>query len=111
RVPAFTGTISSGVTGPIIAAVTAPSKVVQITCCSTASTFTLGGRGGGYFFPPIPTSKTQAYATASETVRRGMKKTVVIYVNTDFGTDMLRFYKAAVAKLGGDVIPAAPDND
>src|SRR5207244_336137 len=41
RVPAFTGTISSGVTGPIISAVTAPSKVVQITCCSTASPFTL----------------------------------------------------------------------
>jgi len=111
RVPAFTGTISSGVTGPIISAVTAPSKVVQITCCSTASPFTLDGRSGGYFFRTIPTSKTQAYATASETVRRGMKKTVVIYINTDFGTDMLRFYKAAVAKLGGDVIAEVPYND
>ncbi len=37
RVVAMTGTISSGVTGPIISSVTAPSKVVQITCCSTAS--------------------------------------------------------------------------
>src|SRR5207245_5949 len=99
RVPAFTGTISSGVTGPIISAVTAPSKVVQITCCSTASPFTLDGRSGGYFFRTIPTSKTQAYATASETVRRGMTKTVVIYINTDFGPDMLRFYKAAVANV------------
>jgi ABC-type branched-subunit amino acid transport system substrate-binding protein len=111
RVPAFTGTISSGVTGPIISSVTAPSKVVQITCCSTASPFTLDGRSGGYFFRTIPTSKTQAYATASETVRRGMKRTVVIYVNTDFGTDMLRFYKVAVAKLGGDVIAEVPYND
>ena len=111
KVPAFTGTISSGVTGPIISSVTAPSKVVQITCCSTASPFTLDGRSGGYFFRTIPTSKTQAYATASETVRRGLKKTVVIYVNTDFGTDMLRFYKAAVAKLGGDVIAEVPYND
>ena len=111
RVPAFTGTISSGVTGPIISAVTAPSKVVQITCCSTASPFTLDGRSNGYFFRTIPTSKTQAYATASETARRGFKKTVVIYINTDFGTDMLRFYKAAVAKLGGDVIGEVPYND
>jgi branched-chain amino acid transport system substrate-binding protein len=111
RVPAFTGTISSGVTGPIISAVTAPSKVVQITCCSTASPFTLDGRSNGYFFRTIPTSKTQAYATASETVRRGLKKTVVVYVNTDFGTDMLRFYKAAVAKLGGEVIGEVPYND
>jgi len=111
RVPAFTGTISSGVTGPIISAVTAPSKVVQITCCSTASPFTLDGRSNGYFFRTIPTSKTQAYATASETARRGFKKTVVIYINTDFGTDMLRFYKAAVARLGGDVIGEVPYND
>jgi branched-chain amino acid transport system substrate-binding protein len=91
--------------------VTAPSKVVQITCCSTASPFTLDGRSGGYFFRTIPTSKTQAYATASETARRGMKKTVVVYINTDFGTDMLRFYKAAVAKLGGEVIAEVPYND
>jgi branched-chain amino acid transport system substrate-binding protein len=111
RVPAFTGTISSGVTGPIIAAVTAPSKVVQITCCSTASSFTADNRSNGYFFRTIPTSKTQAYATASEVTRRGFKKTAVIYVNTDFGTDMLRFYRQASAKLGGDVIAEVAYND
>jgi branched-chain amino acid transport system substrate-binding protein len=111
RVPAFTGTISSGVTGPIISAITAPSKVVQVTCCSTASSFTADGRGGGYFFRTIPTSKTQAYATASETTRRGFKKTAIIYVNTDFGTDMLRFYKQASAKLGGDIAIEVPYND
>lgn len=53
RVAAFTGTISSGVTGPIISSVTAPSKVVQITCCSTASPFTADGRSGGYFSGPF----------------------------------------------------------
>jgi ABC-type branched-subunit amino acid transport system substrate-binding protein len=111
RVAAFTGTISSGITGPIISSVTAPSKVVQITCCSTASPFTLDGRSGGYFFRTIPTSKTQAYATASETARRGFRKTAVIYVNTDFGTDMLRFYRQAVAKLGGDIAIEVPYND
>lgn len=111
RVSAFTGTISSGVTGPIISSVTAPSKVVQITCCSTASTFTLDGRSNGYFFRTIPTSKTQAFATASETTRRGFKKTAVIYVNTDFGTDMVRFYKMAAAKLGGEIVAEVAYND
>lgn len=111
RVAAFTGTISSGVTGPIITAVTAPSKVVQVTCCSTASSFTADGRGGGYFFRTIPTSKTQAYATASETARRGFKRTAIIYVNTDFGTDMLRFYRAAAAKLGTDIAIEVAYND
>jgi branched-chain amino acid transport system substrate-binding protein len=111
RVAAFTGTISSGITGPIIASVTAPSRVVQITCCSTASPFTLDGRSNGYFFRTIPTSKTQAYATAAETSRRNFRKTAVIYINTDFGTDMLRFYRAAVAKLGGDIAVEVPYND
>src|SRR6267142_2162254 len=41
RVQAITGTVSSGVTAPIVASVTAPSKVVQISCCSTASPLTL----------------------------------------------------------------------
>lgn len=111
KVPAFTGTISSGVTGPIISAVTAPSKVVQVSCCSTASPFTADGRSGGYFFRTIPTSKTQAFATASETARRGFKKTAVIYVNTDFGKDMLAFYKQASGKLGGDIVVEVPYND
>lgn len=111
KVAAFTGTISSGVTGPIITSVTAPSKVVQITCCSTASPFTADGRSGGYFFRTIPTSKTQAYATASETMRRGFKKTAVIYVNTDFGSDMLRFYRQAMTKLGGEISIEVPYND
>jgi branched-chain amino acid transport system substrate-binding protein len=111
KVAAFTGTISSGVTGPIISSVTAPSKVVQVTCCSTASPFTLDGRSGGYFFRTIPTSKTQAFATASETARRGFKKTAVVYVNTDFGKDMLAFYKQAVGKLGGEIAVEVPYND
>jgi branched-chain amino acid transport system substrate-binding protein len=110
RVAAFTGTISSGVTGPIISAVTAPSKVVQISCCSTASSFT-DGRSGGYFFRTLPTSKTQAYATASEISRRGYKKLAVIYVNTDFGTDMLRFFRQAAAKLGTDIAAEVAYND
>src|SRR5499426_3535256 len=111
RVPAFTGTISSGVTGPIISSVTAPSRVVQITCCSTASPFTLDGRSNGYFFRTIPSSKTQAFATASETMRRNFKKTAVIYINTDFGTDMLRFYLQAMQKLGGEIAVEVPYND
>jgi branched-chain amino acid transport system substrate-binding protein len=111
RVPAFTGTISSGVTGPIISSITAPSKVVQISCCSTATPFTLDGRSQGYFFRTLPTSKTQAVATASEMARRGLKRTAIIYVNTDFGQDMTRFVKLALPKLGGDIVAEVPYTD
>ncbi len=111
RVPAFTGTISSGVTGPIIASITGPSKVVQISCCSTATPFTVDGRSQGYFFRTLPTSKTQAVATAHEMARRGLKKTALIYVNTDFGQDMSRFIKLATPKLGGEIVVEVPYND
>lgn len=110
-VQAITGTVSSGVTGPIISSVTAPSKVVQISCCSTASPFTLDGRSQGYFFRTLPTSKTQAFATASEIARRGLKRTAIIYVNTDFGLDMMRFVELALPKLGGDIVVRVPYND
>ncbi|MBV1693236.1 MAG: ABC transporter substrate-binding protein [Hyphomicrobiales bacterium] len=110
-VQSITGTVSSGVTGPIISSITAPSKVVQISCCSTASPFTTDGRSQGYFFRTIPTSKTQAFATASEMARRGLKKTAIIYVNTDFGLDMTRFVEGALPKLGGEIVVKVPYND
>jgi len=111
RVAAFTGTISSGVSGPIISAVTAPSKVVQVSCCTSASAFTLDGRSGGYFFRTLPTAKTQAYALAAESASRGLKRTVVIYLNNDFGADLLKFYKIGFAKLGGQIVAEVPYND
>jgi ABC-type branched-subunit amino acid transport system substrate-binding protein len=111
RVPAITGTISSGITGPIISSITGPSKVVQISCCSTATAFTLDGRSGGYFFRTLPTTKTQAFATASEIAKRGLKKTAIIYVNTDFGVDMTRFIKQALPKLGGEYVVEVAYND
>ncbi len=43
--------------------------------------------------------------------RRGLKKTAVIYVNTDFGSDMLRFVREALPKLGGDIAIEVPYND
>ena len=106
-VQAMTGTVSSGVSLPILTSVTAPSKVVQITCCSTASTFTTlaqEGKSGGFFFRTLPTVKTQAYASAKVAADRGYKKIAVVYINTDFGTGMLGYFKTAMEKLGGEIV-------
>ena len=91
------------ITGPIISAVSAPSKIVQISCCSTATPFTVDGRSQGYFFRTLPTSKTQAYATAAEMAQRGFKKTAIIYLNTDFGSDVLHFVKQSLQSFGDRV--------
>jgi branched-chain amino acid transport system substrate-binding protein len=114
QVPAITGTVSSGVSLPILTSVTAPSKVVQMSCCSTASTFTnlaQDGSSGGFFFRTLPTVKTQAYASASVAADRGYKKIAVVYINTDFGTGMLGYFKTAIAKLGGEVVAEVAYNE
>lgn len=114
RVSALTGSVSSGVTLPILSAVAAPSKMPIVSCCSTAATFTTmaqEGRTGGFFFRTLPTLKTQAYATAKITAERGYKRIAVIYVNTDFGTGMVKDFTHAMEKLGGRVVKAVAYNE
>ncbi len=113
-VQALTGTVSSGVSLPILTSVTAPSKVVQISCCSTAATFTTlaqEGKSGGFYFRTLPTVKTQAYASAKVAADRGYKKIAVVYINTDFGTGMLDYFSTAVKALGGEVVTSVAYND
>ena len=114
RVPALTGTVSSGVSLPILTSVAAPSKVVQITCCSTAATFTTlaqEGKTDGFFFRTLPTVKTQAYASAKVAAERGYKRIAVVYINTDFGTGMLQYFTTAIEKLGGEIVAEAAYNE
>ena len=114
RVPALTGTVSSGVTLPILTSVSVPSKIPQISCCSTAATFTTlaqEGKTGGFFFRTLPTVKTQAYASAQIAAERGFKRVAMIYINTDFGTGMVKDFTHAFSKLGGQVLKTVPYNE
>ena len=113
-VPAITGTVSSGVSLPILTSVTAPSQVVQISCCSTAATFTTlaqEGKSGGFYFRTLPTVKTQAYASAKVAADRGYKKIAVVYINTDFGTGMLGYFTTAMQALGGEIVVSVAYNE
>ena len=58
-VPALIGAISSGVSLPILTSVAVPSKVTQVSCCSTSPTFTKlakEGKTDGFFFRTYATS-------------------------------------------------------
>lgn len=106
-VKSLTGTVSSGVSLPILTAAAVPSKMPMISCCSTAATFTTlaqEGKTGGYFFRTLPTVKTQAYASAKVAAERGYQRISMIYINTDFGTGMVKDFSKAIEKLGGKVI-------
>jgi branched-chain amino acid transport system substrate-binding protein len=105
--PVLTGSVSSGVTLPILTAVAVPSEVPLVSCCSSAATFTTmaqDGKTDGMFFRTLPTLKTQAYASARIAAERGYKRIAMIYVNTDFGTGMVQDFSHAIEKLGGKVI-------
>jgi branched-chain amino acid transport system substrate-binding protein len=113
-VKALTGTVSSGVSLPILTAVAAPAKMPMISCCSTAATFTTlaqEGKSGGYFFRTLPTLKTQAYATAKVAAERGYKRIAMIYINTDFGTGVVKDFSHAMEKLGGKVVTTVAYNE
>jgi branched-chain amino acid transport system substrate-binding protein len=114
RVPAITGAISSGVTLPIVTSVAVPAKVPVVSCCSTAATFTTlaqEGKTGGYFFRTLPTVKTQAYASAKVAADRGYKRVAMIYINTDFGSGMVKDFTKAFTKLGGEVVKTVAYNE
>ncbi|MEM1401630.1 MAG: ABC transporter substrate-binding protein, partial [Pseudomonadota bacterium] len=62
-VSALVGAVSSGVSLPILTSVAVPSKVVQISCCSSSESFTeLAEEGGtqGYWFRTYATNRSQA---------------------------------------------------
>src|SRR2546421_4504499 len=82
--------------------------------CSPWAPFTARaqeGKTGGLFFRTAPTVKMQAYTTAKAAVDRGYKKIAIIYINTDFGTGMVKDFTQAMKKLGGEVSKAIPFND
>lgn len=106
KVPVLLGAIQSGVTMPILTSVTVPAKVTQVSCCSSAPSFTaLAAEGGtqGYWFRTLPTDRPQAAVLATIATGRGYKKIAVIYVNSDYGTSLANRFKEDVEKLGATV--------
>lgn len=100
------GAVSSGVSLPVLTSVSVPSKVVQVSCCSSSPSFTqlaIDGKSEGYWFRTYATSRTQAAVGAKITADAGYQKTAVVYVNTDFGVNAAEQYKLDLEKLGGTV--------
>ncbi len=113
-VPVLVGAISSGVSLPILTSVAVPSKVTQISCCSSSTSFTElaeEGRTEGYWFRTYATNRSQAAMGALLTTSKGYRKTAVIYVNTDFGVGLAERFVQDVARLGGSITKAVAYNE
>lgn len=113
-VQALVGAVSSGVSLPILTSVAVPSKVVQISCCSSSESFTAlaeEGKTDGYWFRTYATNRSQSAMGALLTSEKGFKKTAVIYVNTDFGVGLAKRFEQDIAKLGGSVTKMVAFNE
>jgi ABC-type branched-subunit amino acid transport system substrate-binding protein len=107
------GAIQSGITMPVLTSVSVPEGVVQISCCSSAPSFTaLAVEGGtnGYWFRTLPTVRPQGHVTAALGRERGYTRTAVIYVNSDYGLSIANAFAEAVAANGGAVTAMIPYN-
>jgi ABC-type branched-subunit amino acid transport system substrate-binding protein len=113
RVPAIIGSTISSVTTPIVTSVTAPAGVVQISPASSTPSLTklaVEGKTGGWFFRTITGDALQGTAAAKYALDRGIKAVTIIYVNNDFGVNMVAEFRRAYQALGGKIIGITPYN-
>ena len=114
KVQVIIGGIISSTTLPILTSVTAPAGVVQVSPASSSPTLTELGREGktnGVFFRTITSDALQGTAAAKYAIDQGLKKLAIIYVNNDFGVNMVKEFAAAYTKLGGTITSQTPYNE
>lgn len=113
KVPVIIGSIISSVSIPMVTSVTAPAGVVQISPASSTPSFTklaVAGKTNGWFFRTITGDALQGTAAAKYAMDQGIKSLSVIYVNNDYGVNMMAEFRAAYQTLGGEIIGMTPYN-
>jgi ABC-type branched-subunit amino acid transport system substrate-binding protein len=113
KVPAIIGSTISSVSIPMVTSVTAPAGVVQISPSSSTPSFTklaVEGKTKGWFFRTITADALQGTAAAKYAMDQGIKTLSIIYVNNDFGVNMLAEFRRAYQALGGKIIRLTPYN-
>jgi neutral amino acid transport system substrate-binding protein len=114
KVSAIVGLVGSGTALAVVNSVSVPNKVPTVACCAVTPALTKmaqEGKTDGYFFRTIPTARTTALAHAQAVQDKGYKKTVIMYINNDFGTGVAPDAKKAIEKLGGNVVGMVAYNE
>lgn len=113
HVPVIIGGIISSVTIPILTAVTAPAKVVQVSPASSSPTLTQLGREGktNGIFRTITSDALQGVAAARYAIDKGFKKLAIVAVNNDFGVNLAHEFSAAYKALGGTITSTTAYNE
>ena len=106
KVSAIVGLVGSGTALSVVNSVSVPNKIPTVACCAVTPALTRmaeEGKTGGYFFRTIPTARSSALAHARAVMDKGYKKTVIMYINNDFGVGVAPDAKKAIEALGGKV--------
>lgn len=108
------GAVSSGVSMPILTSVTVPAGVLQMSCCSSSTAFTVlaeEGKTGGLFYRTFATSGVQAAVGAMVARDEGYKSVAVFYKNDDWGQDIGKLVAEDLESLGIEVTAFIAIND
>ncbi|WP_305984287.1 ABC transporter substrate-binding protein [Roseibium sp. MMSF_3544] len=108
------GAVSSGVSMPILTSVTVPSGVMQMSCCSSSTAFTVlseEGKTDGLWFRTFATTSVQSAMGAKVAADKGWKSVAILYKNDDWGQDMSRLIAADFAAAGIEVKANVAIND
>ena len=114
KVKVLLGAVSSGVSMPILTSVTAPSGVMQMSCCSSSTAFTglaQEGKTKGLWFRTFATTGVQTAVGSMVAKDKGYKNVVVLYKNDDWGQDMTRLISANFKSVGINVTGSIAIND
>lgn len=114
QVELLIGTVSSGISIPILTSVTAPAGVMQMSCCSSSTRLTeiaASGEARGLWFRTFATADVQAAVAAMLAQDAGIESITVVYKNDDWGQDIGSMAAAAFESVGIEVHASIALND
>jgi len=108
------GAVSSGVSMPILTSVTVPAGVMQMSCCSSSTAFTVlshEGKTQGLWYRTFATSGVQAAVGAMVARDKGFKSVAILYKNDDWGQDIGKLIAEDLTALGISVTGSVAINN
>jgi ABC-type branched-subunit amino acid transport system substrate-binding protein len=111
--PAIVGAAASGVTIPVAASVSIPSKVLQITNASTSPLLTVlpADQGQDFLFRTCPSDALQGVVLGKVAVELQYKMAAAIYVNNPYGQGLAEQFKRSFEKRGGKLVAMVPHDE
>jgi branched-chain amino acid transport system substrate-binding protein len=99
NVPIIIGPMSSSVANSV-GKICQSKKVIMITTASAPSISTLGN----YIYRIYPSDSYDGSFLAQQIIKQNLLKSIVIYLNNDFGAGMVKVFEETYKKEGGRII-------